>query len=250
MTKKLILLENGYAVGRKITSMKKQARIFTLLISVLTLMIGYQNCSNSMKPMNLDQASLENDASGASLSELEATSLSILQNKCAACHTAGVGLGGIDYITDINALKYYRLIYPGEPAVSPLYVVLNTEEDHLQLLNQAESQVLFNWIQALAGSAGGITPPLDVPLNGTFSSISTKIFAPRCNSCHNATQRLGGLDLTNLSSVLQRVVAGNPAGSSLFIRVNNNSMPTTGQPLTAAEKQAIADWITAGAQNN
>ena len=229
--------------------MKKNIKLILSLVSVLGVLSLYQNCSNSMSPLNLDGSSVD-DASltGA---QLESRALSILNNKCASCHLAPQAMGGIDYINDVDSLRYYQLVYPGEAALSPLYTTLNNHSQHLSLLSGSEVQVVYNWIQSLATDPGGITPPAPQPLTPTFASIQSRILGPRCSSCHNATVRNGGVNLSTLAGVLATVVAGNPNSSRLYTEVQTNQMPVApATPLTTEEKNAIRDWIANGAQNN
>lgn len=80
-----------------------------------------------------------------------------------------------------------------------------------------------------------VTPP-------TFTSLKADVLTPRCASCHGF--------VSVHSQIITRVSPGNPSGSTLYQRVANDSMPTSGGPLTAAQKQKIFDWILDGAPNN
>ena len=54
------------------------------------------------------------------------------------------------------------------------------------------------------------------------------------------------------AQVANRVVAGDPASSTLYKELSAGKMPPAPKypPLTAEELQAVSDWIAAGAQNN
>ena len=240
---------------RKTTNMKKQIKLITIGFSTLVLLIGYQNCSNSMKPMDLD-ASSESDSSGSySAEQLNAKSMTILQNKCSACHSQSVSLGDINYITDLNSLQYYRLVIPGQAALSPLYAVLNNNADHSSLLSQNESQIIFNWIeQGLVTQPGGVAPPTITPIMPTYQSLASKVFVPSCTRCHNPTDkgRYGGVDLSTYTSVKAYTNTTNPDISQLYMAVTtkSNLMPQGGAPLTVEQKKALRDWMTDGALNN
>lgn len=236
--------------------MKKQIKLITIGFSMLALLVCYQNCSNSMKPMDLDASS---DAAGSngsySAAELSAKSATLLQTKCASCHNPGVALGNINYITDLNSLEYYRLVIPGQAALSPLYAVLNNNADHSSLLSQSESQVIFNWIETgLVAQTGGVTPPTITPLTGTYASLASKVFVPNCTRCHNPTDkaRYGNVDLTTYASVVAYTNTTNPDMSLLYTSVTTktNLMPQGGAPLTTEQRTAIRNWIADGAQNN
>ncbi len=99
----------------------------------------------------------------------------------------------------------------------------------------------------------------------TLSSIQAEIFTPICSVCHPPNQ---GQDLraghsyasivnvpSNEEPSVLRVKPGDPANSYLYRKITGASgilgsqMPLGGS-LTAAQIQAIHDWIAAGALNN
>ncbi len=90
-----------------------------------------------------------------------------------------------------------------------------------------------------------------------------------CLPCHDPTGKdprgwqLGGLDLRTFDSLMAGgvnsaadiVVPGKPCSSRLLQKVgaappSGSRMPLTGNPLTAAQVQAIHDWIFEGARDN
>ena len=85
-----------------------------------------------------------------------------------------------------------------------------------------------------------VTPP-------TYTTLQSGLFQSRCASCHGTS---GGFSTQIYSQISTRLVPGNPVNSLLYQRVANNTMPTSGGPLSASEKQMIFDWIAAGASNN
>jgi len=85
-----------------------------------------------------------------------------------------------------------------------------------------------------------VTPP-------TYTSLKADVLTTRCASCHGSS---GGFSTQTYSSIITRVTPGNPSASLLYTRVANDSMPASGGPLTAAQKQKIYDWIMDGAPNN
>ena len=90
-----------------------------------------------------------------------------------------------------------------------------------------------------------------IPLAGNFSSVDTNIFIPMCTSCHSPPSPAGGYDMSSYATIMTGgyIVSLNPTASMLYTAVANNTMPP-GNPLTAAEVQAISDWITAGANDD
>lgn len=128
----------------------------------------------------------------------------------------------------------------------------------------------------LAACGGKPTPTENV--NPTLSDIQAKIFTPTCatSGCHagdgvalsdnldltagNSYANLVGVPATYQGVSLQRVKAGDPTNSFLYIKVADPTdlnttmyglaMPNGGNPLSTQAVQAISDWISAGAQNN
>ncbi len=81
----------------------------------------------------------------------------------------------------------------------------------------------------------------------TYTSLKADVLTSRCSSCHGTS---GGFSTEIHSQIVTRLSPGNPAVSLLYTRVANDSMPTSGGPLTAEQKQKIFDWIADGAPNN
>jgi mono/diheme cytochrome c family protein len=94
------------------------------------------------------------------------------------------------------------------------------------------------------------------PLTASFNSLSQNIFTPKCLSCHNSTQPSGNVDFTTYDSLVHNtrhmdvVIAGKPEDSHLYEVLKSGEMPMNSPALSAAEIQAVSDWITQGAQNN
>lgn len=236
--------------------MKNSRTLKIILVSagVMISLVAFQNCSNNMAPMDLDQQALLGSTS-------ESLAIGVLQNKCSQCHSPGVNMGGIDYITDVPSLKYYRVAIPGQAAASPIYTVLGYSEDHSALLSASEAQLIFNWVQTgMEASTPGSAPGI-IPLAATFASIQRNIIGPKCASCHaNPLQPAPGGNSLNFSSYMSLMSAnvitpGNAAGSLFYQSVTRSPgtarfMPSGGQQLNSEELKAIMDWINAGAPNN
>jgi hypothetical protein len=85
----------------------------------------------------------------------------------------------------------------------------------------------------------------------SFQKVQT-IFQTHCVACHGTPQIRAMIDLRTLESIGKKkglVIAGNAAESDLWGAIQSDSMPPPDKPrLTAAEKQAIKDWINSGAK--
>ncbi|MCC2679582.1 MAG: hypothetical protein K0R29_2158 [Pseudobdellovibrio sp.] len=228
-------------------------KIILVSLSMVVTLVAFQNCSNSMAPMDLDQQATLG-------STTESLAMGVLVNKCYQCHSPGINMGGIDYITDVPSLKYYRVAIPGQAAASPLYTVLSERDDHSSLLAASEVQLIYNWVQTGMEAAVPGAAPSIVPLNATYTSIFRNIIQTKCASCHinGGNFPRGNLNYTNYTTLMASpnvVDPGNANGSLLYQAVTRapgaaRFMPQGGQQLTPAEQQAIMDWINSGAPNN
>ncbi len=98
------------------------------------------------------------------------------------------------------------------------------------------------WLVCLPGLAAG----------PDFAADIAPLLARRCLSCHAGDDPQGGLNLTRRTSALAGgdsgpgIILGDPDGSPLWERIDAGEMPPD-QPLPAAERRLIRDWLTAGA---
>jgi len=87
--------------------------------------------------------------------------------------------------------------------------------------------------------------------NISFSRIQS-IFNTYCTSCHG-TQ--GGLSLTSYDEMMQGgnsgavVTPGDHTNSYLWQKINDGSMPPSGEKPTTADLNTIATWIDEGASS-
>lgn len=70
----------------------------------------------------------------------------------------------------------------------------------------------------------------------TFEQLQKQILAPKCLRCHAW--------VSDEEEVLKRVVPGEPNSSSLYLLVENGSMPVGGPELSALEKDFVATYIS------
>lgn len=81
------------------------------------------------------------------------------------------------------------------------------------------------------------------------------IFKAKCLTCHGDPQRKADVDLRTLASAVKGgssgdgAVAGKPDKSSLWLAIEDGSMPPPGkEKMTDAEKKVVKDWILSGAK--
>ena len=88
-----------------------------------------------------------------------------------------------------------------------------------------------------------------------FRRTVAPVLERRCLSCHNDTDRKGGLSLASREQLQKGgdsgavLVAGKPEESSLLAMVvgEKPEMPKSGAPLTESEQAALRRWIAEGA---
>jgi hypothetical protein len=84
----------------------------------------------------------------------------------------------------------------------------------------------------------------------SFATLNSTVFSVSCLPCHNATTASGGYNMSTYTGVVTAVQSGNAPASMLFLQVFNNTMPPGGPPVSAANVEAIQNWINEGAPNN
>ncbi len=129
------------------------------------------------------------------------------------------------------------------------------------LLADVKFDNVLTWLSATVASAlismSGFAVAGDVaadqPEHSSFDENVAPLLARRCLSCHDATSKKGGLDLTNASSSLAggesgpAVLPGDADKSPLWQRVSADEMPPN-EPLPAEEKVILQKWIANGAR--
>jgi hypothetical protein len=98
-----------------------------------------------------------------------------------------------------------------------------------------------------AQAGGAAAPTSQAPAGGgaavSFSRDVEPIFQLRCVRCHAGA-------LSTYDQVIQNVIPGDSANTLVIQVMQNGSMPRGGARMTAAQIDAIAKWIDAGAPNN
>jgi hypothetical protein len=87
-------------------------------------------------------------------------------------------------------------------------------------------------------------------LEPDFAVLRDQIFTPKCAGCHGTTHQAAGVDLSNYASAMKTagIVPGNPEASGLYRALASGFMPQDGPRLSAAQLQAVYNWIKSGAR--
>lgn len=179
----------------------------------------------------------------------------IINQKCITCHN-GPGSKGAD-LSSYESMMLGQVV-PGKPLESKLYQSLasGAMPKGMAPLRSEELALVYEWIAAGAKKDGAIEPPPPPP-EPTFEWISKYVFNRRCVSCHDGKHAKTKLDLRTYDALmsfegelLNAVEKGDPELSSLFINVNDGTMPPkeVGTKIPKAEIDAIFGWIKDGAK--
>ena len=93
--------------------------------------------------------------------------------------------------------------------------------------------------------------------NYDFDDILEVFSRYNCSNCHNENFKEGGIDLSSYNSVLTGgdngpgvdIVNYNETQSSIWLRVNDGTMPYGGDPISNSDLNIIKLWINQGAIN-
>jgi mono/diheme cytochrome c family protein/pimeloyl-ACP methyl ester carboxylesterase len=137
-------------------------QIALIVIGMAGLMAAFQNCSGGFAPaMSMDNKLLSNGQSDDS--QTAASWKAIVDQKCAACHQAGV-TAPFDLLkaADLIAGRY---IDPANPTSSILYqqVKSGTMPNVGDALTGAQVEIVRQWIAAQAAPGGGNATPTPTP---------------------------------------------------------------------------------------
>lgn len=247
-----------------------KATLFVTLSFFPILLISFQNCSIKRTPaMNLDSASPtssgSNQTSNANIpsstpapvagNSIEAQAITLLQNKCYACHGTASS-GGISQINNPDSLIASGQIIAGNPDGSPIYAAALAGRMPIgsTALNSTELNILKQWIAAGAkkpADSTTVTTPVTVPLSASYASIQINILTPKCLYCHSGSTAKDGVRLDSYASVKKYISSTAPTQSKLYSITSSGEMPPRPDVgLTSNELKVLSDWITAGALQN
>lgn len=213
----------------------------SITTAVFLIVLSFQNCA-VISDDSSDESLL---ASAADQADLQSKAMNILQRNCSSCHNPSNAQGGIDYITDLNLLLYYRLVIPGDPQHSEIYSEIQSGNmPPGKPMNQNDMKIVFDWIQDGFKDSSPAPKPVTAcnTLAPTFNCIKGTLIANRCLSCHT--------DFSTYTGVKNFVNAGSPATSKFYTTLGTTMPKNNTTSVTAAEKSAVMTWITNGALNN
>lgn len=238
------------------------------LSTMMLMCFFWQGCSQN--PMSAQMAADVASAGGGSAATGDPATLdnpysaqayAILQNRCASCHQAAPGSGGVYNILDVNHLVATGMVVPGSPSSSLLYdAIVKGRMPIGSAMPASEIQVIKLWIAGTAPAQGGgssstttttTIPSQQIPLQATFASIEKNILGPKCVVCHSASRPTKGYAYDSYKAVLKSVNTAKPSSSKLYRITQQGVMPPRPRAqLNSDELRLVLQWIESGAQNN
>lgn len=185
----------------------------------------------------------------------------VLSPRCMQCHMGSCAAQGIDLST-YDLVTQARYITRFSPEKSSLYdAVKSGRMPKGSKLSEEELSLVERWIALGAPRTGEVLapppvvpPPTPVP---TYAYLFKNIFQPMCLGCHNGKHPKTDLDLQTYDDMMsdpKAIKAGNSDLSQLSIQLQLAKMPPTTPgavyPLSAAQVQAVSDWIDNGAKQS
>ena len=172
----------------------------------------------------------------------------LLNSTCAmtGCHDAITGKESI-VLTDYAAVMKTGGINLQNPASSAIYRVLSKSgEDRMppspaKAWSSDQSAALLTWISQGALNNACTDTTCDTT-NVTFAGSVAPIFQKYCDGCHNSSNPLGGIDLTNSNQLALLDSNGSLLGA-IRQKPGYIPMPLGGNKLSNCEIETIAIWI-------
>lgn len=218
------------------------------LAASFLLLFSYQNCAKPVSQSSYVVSGL------TELDIAESKAMQVLTTRCSSCHSVDVPSGGVDVLS-VDSLLASGAVIPTEPGLSPLFqAVSGGSMPPSKPLAQDEIMAISDWITKMQKDTGVTLPPgsQPIPLGPTYASIYQNVLRVSCLGCHNSTNARGGVSFSTYAATMNTVQRTLPNNSSLYtsIAVRNTMPQGAGGSLSAEQKRAIFDWITAGANNN
>ncbi|MAE73060.1 MAG: hypothetical protein CL675_03120 [Bdellovibrionaceae bacterium] len=224
-----------------------------VVITLLLLPLLYQNCASDHS-FDPNSSSLSSDDQSELLASAEQKSLATLSVSCVGCHNEESVENGMVDPLDRQYLIDEGYIVPGQPQDSPLYVAIvdAIEPRDAGALSTEEKIAIRDWINFLGDNySDRIDGVPDLPGEerppGTYTEVAG-VIQRNCGGCHiNGNQAKFGTYEQLLNGY---VIPNNLAGSLLWERIIDGTMPPAGMNLSAEDAQILSSWVTAGALNN
>lgn len=226
---------------------KTKIKVVVGLAASFVVIVFYQNCAKPVSQSSYVVSGL------TELDIAESKAMQVLTTRCSSCHNVDSPSAGVDVLSIDNLLASGAVV-PTEPNLSPLFQAISGGSmPPSKPLAQDEILAVSDWITKMSKDTGVALPPSgNLPLGPNYASIYQNVLAPRCLGCHSSANSRGGVSFSTYNSTMNTVQRTLPNNSTLYtsIAVRNTMPQGAGGSLSADQKQAIFDWITAGANNN
>ncbi len=155
----------------------------------------------------------------------------LFKARCISCHSGASPAAALDLSGDLKALGKLPQAKFGDEGAATAVLYKRLADGSMPKggtkLTDDELSSVRDWLNSLQPDPRAL-------------------FTAKCVKCHGATNPAAGLDLTgDLTALagLKQVVKGKPAGSSLYLRIADRSMPKGGPPLSDSDAGLVWDWI-------
>ncbi len=119
--------------------------------------------------------------------------------------------------------------------------------------NWVQAALIFTAIAGISGCNYHIDKQMAVALPNDrppiFSELRDAVLGSKCLRCHSGDKPSGGVLIADAKQLIDDglVIPGKPDSSPIYVAVLDDSMPLGAGKLTTREKEAVRDWIAAGA---
>ncbi|MBE0650942.1 MAG: hypothetical protein IH595_08865 [Bacteroidales bacterium] len=174
--------------------------------------------------------------------------LPLLNSTCAVsgCHDASTGKEGI-VLTDYGSVMRTGGIDVKNPSSSRIYrAITSTGEGHMPPRNysswtSAQAADLLTWISQ--GAKNNACTQMNCDTSSvSFSGSVQPILQKYCIGCHSGSNPSGGINMTNMTSLMVVVNNGSLMGS-IRQDAGYNPMPLGGAKLSSCEIATIGIWV-------
>lgn len=190
------------------------------------------------------QKPVDNEDLNAELT-FKSLSKEIFEPRCNGCHSSQGEAFLYDFTTYEGIMHEVDLVNPEK---SRLYTFVIPRADgrppampeKAAPLTKNQTDKILKWIKE------GAKENPSTSLN--FKTLSTKIFEPRCNSCHGVGGDADYLDFSDYKVLMSKVNLADPKNSRLYKAVLSGRMPQNQTKLKNEDIALILTWIEQGAQ--
>jgi hypothetical protein len=222
-----------------------------MALVLLTLLYAFQNCSPMGKAANGYGVQLSQGAPGGGGPTLYSPSVAAGNDQAISTSTANLVATASDVDGVIASVQWIQISGPSTATLTGATTLTPAVGNLINGTYVFRVSVTDNDNLSKADDVTIVVSGIVTPLTATFASISSKILAPKCVSCHGAVAPAKGVNLSTYAGTTAAAVLtkGNANVSKLYTEVSSGCMPSAAAMLSSTEITTLRDWINAGALN-